>query len=328
MKLPINDKPLISIIVPVYNVEQYLNRSVDSLLKQTYTNLEILLVDDESTDRSSIICDNYASCDNRIKVIHKKNGGLSDARNIALDQMTGAYVTFVDSDDYVASDMIEKFWCAIIENEAEMVTSGKYLIDANGAVFDTKGIQNKRIISGEEAAKDIMRDLYPQNFATGKIYLSSLFNDIRFPKGRLYEDTAVTYRIAAKCQRVCYLPDNLYYYEIGRPGNITSELQTAKAVKSYLDGITNCHERLNFIAQNINYQDIRPTIIKQLHLWALLAIQSAISSGYTSYLKIHHHVMKAISCYNDRPRKLSLRLALSYPTIYYIFYPIIKIIRK
>ena len=328
MESPTNNQPLISIIVPIYNVEQYLNRSIESLLKQTYTNLEILLIDDGSTDQSSIICDNYASCDSRVKVFHKKNGGLSDARNMALDHMTGTYVTFVDSDDYVAPDMIEKFWCAIIENEVEMVTSGMYLIDSNEVIFDTQGIQAKRIISGEEAAKDIMCDLYPKKFATGKIYLSSLFSDIRFPKGRLYEDTAVTYRIAAKCQRVCYLPDNLYYYEIGRPGNITSELQTAKAVKSYLDGIVNCHERLDFIAQNINFQDIRPIIIKHLHQWTLLAMQSSISSSYITYLQTHHHVMKAISRYNDRPHKLSLRLALSYPTIYYMLYSIIKLIRK
>lgn len=104
-----NTNPLVSIIVPVYKVERYIHRSIDSLLRQTYNNLEIILVDDGSPDNCPFICDKYAMQDNRIRVIHKSNGGLSDARNAALNVMTGQYVTFVDSDDYIADNMIEKF---------------------------------------------------------------------------------------------------------------------------------------------------------------------------------------------------------------------------
>lgn len=320
--------PLVSVVVPVYNVAKYLHRSIDSILAQTYRNLEILIIDDGSTDGSAEICDYYASIDTRIRVFHKNNGGLSDARNMALDNMTGDYVTFVDSDDYIALNMIEKFYHGILETNADMVVSGMNVINEKGVITGTEGIENRRVISGEQACKDIIRDEYPKNFAWGKMYKSSLFENIRFPKERLYEDTATTYRIADNCQYVCCLPDNLYYYEIGRPGNTTSELQSAKAVKSYMDGITNCHERLDFIKDRPCYQDIRPIVIKHLHLWALLAIQSASQRGYSYYCLIQKQVTKSVLQYTDKPCNISLRLAMYSPWIYYILYSLYSKIRK
>lgn len=315
-----NNLPLVSVIVPVYNVEQYLHRSIDSLLVQTYKNLEILIIDDGSTDGSAAICDYYASYDARIRVFHKENGGQSDARNMALERMTGDYVTFVDSDDYVASDMIEKFYNAIKTTGAEMVVGGYYVVNHVGEIYDMVCINIKQMLSGEEVAKNIIQDLYPKNFAWGKMYKSSLFEDICFPVGRLYEDTAIVYRIADKCNLVCCLPDNLYYYEMRRAGNTTSELQTAKAIKSYIDGIINCHERLNFIEQRPNYADVRFVVIEHLHQWALLALQSAMLNGYESYCQVFQLVRKAVSRYMDKPRKKSLQLALVYPKIYYFLY--------
>lgn len=326
--MQMNNLPLVSVIVPVYNVEQYLHRSIDSLLAQTYKNLEILIIDDGSTDGSAAICDYYASCDARVRVFHKENGGQSDARNMALNNMTGDYVTFVDSDDYVESDIIEKYYNAIKTTGAEMVVGGYHIVNHIGKICDTVCINAKQILSGEDVTKNIIRDLYPKNFAWGKMYKSSLFDVIRFPTGRLYEDTAVTYRITAKCQHVCCLPDNLYYYEIGRPGNTTSELQSVKAVKSYMDGITNCHERLEFIRKRPHYQDVRQIVIRHLHLWALLAIQSACLRGYSNYRQIQNQVSKSVLQYKDKPRIISLRLALSCPLIYYILYSIYSKIRK
>lgn len=119
-----NTNPLVSIIVPVYKVERYIHRSIDSLLRQTYNNLEIILVDDGSPDNCPFICDKYAMQDNRIRVIHKSNGGLSDARNAALNVMTGQYVTFVDSDDYIADNMIEKFIETVKLYQCNMVVAG------------------------------------------------------------------------------------------------------------------------------------------------------------------------------------------------------------
>ena len=110
----------ISIIVPIYNVEEYLRRAVDSIRCQTYTNLEIILVDDGSPDNSGVICDEYAKTDNRIKVIHKKNGGLSDARNAGIEAATGAYLGFIDSDDYIEPEMYQRLYSALVENDAEI----------------------------------------------------------------------------------------------------------------------------------------------------------------------------------------------------------------
>ena len=126
-----NTNPLVSIIVPVYKVERYIHRSIDSLLRQTYNNLEIILVDDGSPDNCPFICDKYAMQDNRIRVIHKSNGGLSDARNAALNVMTGQYVTFVDSDDYIADNMIEKFIETVKLYQCNMVVAGMNIIDKN-----------------------------------------------------------------------------------------------------------------------------------------------------------------------------------------------------
>ena len=115
-----SENPLISVIVPVYKVENYLDKCVESILVQTYKNLEILLVDDGSPDRCGEMCDEYAKADSRIKVVHKKNGGLSDARNVALDAMTGEYVAFVDSDDTIAKDYIEVLYGLIEKCQAQM----------------------------------------------------------------------------------------------------------------------------------------------------------------------------------------------------------------
>ena len=179
---------LISVIVPVYDVERYLARCIDSILAQTYQNLEIFLVDDGSPDRCGEICDAYAEKDNRIQVIHKKNGGLSDARNAALDICTGEYISFVDSDDYVSDDFIETMHHAIKDYQAKLAVCGIMKFDESGKIsVDYAPSDTEKCVSGEEMVE--MTIWRPA--AWNKLYHRSLFEGIRYPFGKLYEDLFV-----------------------------------------------------------------------------------------------------------------------------------------
>lgn len=204
---------LISIIVPVYNVEKYLPRCVDSLLGQTYTNLEIFLVDDGSPDQCGKICDDYAKKDQRIIVIHKKNGGLSDARNVAINVAKGEYITFVDSDDYVASDyvktlyrLVEKHRCKVGVAQLQTFYEG-YEVEANQPPYYEMVF---------EPIRGIEKMFYQELFDTAawcKIYHRSLFETgIRYPFGLLYEDLPTTYLLFLQADKIAFCNQIIYNY--------------------------------------------------------------------------------------------------------------------
>lgn len=212
--------PLISVIVPCYNVEQYLPKCVDTILSQTYSNLEIWLIDDGSPDNSGKICDECAQKDNRIKVIHKKNGGLSDARNVAIDMATGEYITFVDSDDYVSADYIETLYSLC----------QKYQCKVSVALFQTFQEGARPEENGKEYYEDcqsstdaIEQMFYQEKFDTSawaKLYHRSLFDTgVRYPKGLLYEDLPTTYLLMAAAEKVAFCNRKIYYYLL-RPNSI------------------------------------------------------------------------------------------------------------
>ena len=205
-------KPLISVIIPVYNVEKYLCRCIDSVLLQTYRNLEVILIDDGSTDNCPAICDKYAKKDNRIKVIRKKNGGLSDARNKALDIMQGEYVTFIDSDDYVSNDYVEYLF-NILNRENADISIGNLLKTYERKRTKERPQKEKTYVFNAERALETM--LYQKKFDTnacGKMYRSSLFSDIRYPTGFLYEDFATTYLLIDQSKKIVFGSKVIYYY--------------------------------------------------------------------------------------------------------------------
>ena len=183
---------LISVIVPVYNVERYLRRCVDSILHQTYRNLEVLLVDDGSTDASGAICDEYAAQEERVTAVHQKNGGLSAARNAGLERAQGTYLCFVDSDDFLDSRMLETLCRDLQEQDADVAVVGFRMFEREDELGD---------------------------FAWNKLYKRELFRDIRYPLGRMMEDQGTTYRIFQQCGKVAYRPVPLYYY-YQRPDSI------------------------------------------------------------------------------------------------------------
>ena len=217
-----NQSPRISVIVPVYNVEQYLPRCVESILAQTYENLEILLVDDGTKDNSGAICDAYARQDARVKAIHKKNGGLSSARNAGIDAATGEYLSFVDSDDWIEPDMYEKMMALMEKYGVRLVCAGRWDVSSETGE-KTLGLcpPKEEAISGEELVRRIFHWENIDSAAWDKLYHKSLFASVRYPLGVICEDVPTTYRIALDAGQAAMLPCPVYNY-YHRPGSITS----------------------------------------------------------------------------------------------------------
>lgn len=210
--------PLITVIVPVYNILEYLPRCVHSITAQTYRNLEIILVDDGSTDGTGELCDRLAAEDDRIKVLHKENGGSSSARNLGLDHAKGEYIGFVDSDDYISSDMYEKLWCGIEKYHMPIAQVGRDEIDAQGNYLPNicePPAEVERISS-----KDFLRELLLHkgdcSFCT-KLTRKDLFEEFRFPVGKLNEDFRLLIEILTKAEGIVSLPGQSYhvFYRIG-----------------------------------------------------------------------------------------------------------------
>ena len=207
---------IISVIVPIYKVEKYLCRCIDSILEQTYTNLEIILVDDGSPDKCGEICDQYEKKDKRIRVIHKTNGGLSDARNTGLDAATGQYIAFVDGDDFIRKDMYEKMYASIKKYNADMsICNFKYIGERGEDIFDNQDLPIKDgVLSGTTILFEKMLNNKPWYWVTAwnKLYKRSLFSDIRFPVGKTHEDEFIIHKLLLKSNNVACVNDMLYYY--------------------------------------------------------------------------------------------------------------------
>ena len=202
---------LISIIIPVYKVEKYLEKCIESVLKQTYTNLQVILVDDGSPDNCGKICDEYAKKDSRIEVIHKVNGGLSDARNVGIAKAKGKYIGFVDSDDYIKEDMYEILINLIKEYDADVSICNLYDVIEGKEYIRNKenGIKEYNRI---DILKEVLLDKNIQSYAWNKLYKKELFNEIKYPIGKKYEDIGTTFYIFEKCNKVVVTSEPEYYY--------------------------------------------------------------------------------------------------------------------
>lgn len=212
---------LVSVIVPVYNVEDYLGRCVDSILAQTYQNLEVILVDDGATDSSGKICDEYARKDSRVRVIHKENGGLSSARNAGIDAAAGEYLEFVDSDDWIEPDAVECMLSLAMEHQTELVAAGRYDVKAKTGV-KKKGLcpTVTEVISAEEMLSRMFRWDNCDSAACDKLFHRRLFREIRFPYGVVCEDVPIMYKIVLDAGTVVMCDKPIYNY-FHRPGSIT-----------------------------------------------------------------------------------------------------------
>lgn len=218
MKFKMND--LISVVMPVYNVEKYLKRAVDSVTLQTYKNLEIILVDDGSKDSSGKICDEMATLDNRIKVIHQKNSGVSAARNTGIKNANGKYIAFVDPDDVVYNRMYEFLYKAIIENNCKIATCKYETFTKSVPEFDNIYVVKK--LEQKEAIQRLLVDKEITSYSWDKLYLKELFENVEFPIGKKYEDLGTIFRLFLKVDGIAYLDMKLYGYFI-RNDSITGE---------------------------------------------------------------------------------------------------------
>ena len=202
---------LISIIVPVYNVEKYLPRCIDSILMQTYSNFEVILVNDGSEDGSGQICDEYAAKDSRIKVIHQSNAGVAAARNVALRSASGDYLGFVDSDDYISSDMCEKVMKLFNQYDVDVVTFDCCRVAEDGKELGRTETLDEGILSQENALAELMRG-HMNNYMWNKVFKRRVFEGIRFPEGRVWEDMAITHQLFLSADKLYCTTDILYYY--------------------------------------------------------------------------------------------------------------------
>lgn len=250
---------MITVIIPVYNVEKYLKECVESVLNQTYKDLEIILIDDGSNDGSGEICDEYAKIDERIKVIHKENAGLSSARNAGIEIAHGEYYTFIDSDDYIADDMAEQLLYALESTNADIsvcgMTSNEYNIE--------NGIAVKNICYTKQKTLKLILTEKMETTACGKLYRRELFEHIRYPEGKIYEDLGTTYKLVEASSEIAYTAAKKYYYRTN-PESIT---------------------KVNFTNKNLDYFDIAEEL------------QTYIKEHYPQYMKYakNHSVRISIS---------------------------------
>jgi glycosyltransferase involved in cell wall biosynthesis len=245
--------PQVSIIVPVYNTGTYLKKCIDSIIAQTYASFELIIVDDGSTDASPQICDDYAKQDKRVKVIHKKNGGLSDARNVGINNSIGEYILFIDSDDWISANMIEELYNNSRKYDADMVISNYLCVNESG---NDEGYYKLYIdfmvISGREA----ISKLYDPNqvyyiIMCAKLIKRKLFDNLRFRVGTVNEDELLTHHLLDKCNKIVCLPQRHYYY-YQRPNSIMH----TKDISHVFRRVKIQNERLKFIYDN-NICEIR-----------------------------------------------------------------------
>ena len=206
------DNPLISVIVPIYKVEKYLNRCIESIVNQTYSNLEIILVDDGSPDHCPQMCDEWVEKDKRIKVIHKQNGGLSDARNAGLKIATGEYISFIDSDDYIASDFFATL-LAVMEKENSDVVECSVVKFYEDERFE-KYSDNLAVTTSqtESALSGLIAENPFHQHVWNKLYKVDCLKGILFPVGKLNEDEFWTYQVFGRAQKVSKINKTMYYY--------------------------------------------------------------------------------------------------------------------
>jgi glycosyltransferase involved in cell wall biosynthesis len=233
------DEVLISVVVPVYNVEHYLKKCVDSICHQTYRNLEIILVDDGSTDCSGSLCDEFATSDSRIRVIHKSNGGLSDARNAGMELASGEWWMFVDSDDYIAPDTAETLLLAAVENHCEIAVCNMMRIYEDGKQEPFYcPVTEPTIWAGEQRFETLR-----QPSVCNKLFRADLFKELRFPKRKFYEDTFVYHVLAHRASRIALTGLSGYYY-LSRRESILGQSQFTDRYFDYVEAI---HERAMFL---------------------------------------------------------------------------------
>lgn len=284
--------PLITIIVPIYGTERYLIRCLDSIVNQRYQNLEVILVDDGTPDNAGKIADTYAKNDKRFHVIHQSNGGLSDARNRGLAKMTGEYVTFIDSDDYVSPDYVSFMYNLLAKDHFHSKLAMCSLMD----VYDSTGRQldcgdgSERVLSGKQCIEMMCYHDLVDTAAYAKLGHRSLYKDFQFPKGKLFEDIGSTYQLFLRASRVVAGFSPKYYYVI-RAGSIV----TTGFNESKLDLL----EMTDRMAQGVlkKYPDLRPAVLRRQVYARFSTLNQTLHDHRLATKKIQQQLLSYIKKY-------------------------------
>lgn len=317
----INMDELLSIIVPIYNVEKYLDRCIRSLVIQRYSNIEIILVDDGSPDKCPTICESWAKKDPRIKVIHKKNGGLSDARNRGVEEAKGTYITFVDSDDFVDKEMYYNMISAMHRCCADISICSRYIY--NNETEEKRQVHyiNKEIIlHAKEAIGELLCGGIIDESVCDKVFRKKLFNDIRFPYGEINEDAQVMPLLFRKAQQIVCIESAYYYYCIN-PYSITHGNYNSKK-HVYIEHINSISK---YISDNYPELDDELKIFKGRYAISQLlsfvqnpALKKKYWKDFQIYKEIFNNCWKSVFLYkctsiNSRIEIICLRMGIYYP---------------
>lgn len=313
---------MVSIVIPIYNVEKYIHECVDSVINQTYKDLEIILVDDGSPDNCGKICDEYAKKDSRIKVIHKENGGLSDARNAGMEASTGEYIYFLDSDDYISLDAIDKLVTFISEQNADMIFFNAYsFADDYTGKLDTLIWQN---LYPTCSGKDMLDLRFRNNEVAPSVplhfYTAEFINNhsLRFKKGIVYEDWLFSVIAYLRAGKVGFLNDVLYYRRM-RQNSIMTSSPTICEQRSYWICIQEYieekrHYPENSLEAHMLEKFIKYTVFLILNQYCMLTKQDRVKSAKEFYkLK---NVLDSLTSLNCQ----KLKLKLSHPTLWRIYH--------
>ena len=258
----------ISIIVPIYNTEKYLERCLKSLINQSYKNIEIILVNDGSNDSSLAICNKYKSNDDRIIVIDKEHTGVSDTRNIGIKRATGNYIGFVDSDDYIDKDMFRRLINGAEEYKCEISMCD--LIETYNTNDEVKEYEPKYIkMNKKQALEQLLYDKNVGNYVTVKLLKKELFESILFPVGKLYEDISTTYKLFSKANNILYIPIPMYHY-YQRSDSIVNNI-TRESIQHYIRAVFERYYDIknNYTCLNLyNVYSIVNVVVK-MSIWAI-----------------------------------------------------------
>lgn len=299
---------LISVIVPVYNVEKYLERCIDSIIKQTYKNLQIIIVDDGSIDNSSLICDKYVLKDERIKVIHKKNGGLSDARNAGLKIASGKFYAFIDSDDFITDNTIEIMYKAIIQTNSDIAICNmlRFYDDGNTSEFYCP-CTKMTIYKDNERFQTLN-----QPSVCNKLFKAELFQNISFPYGKFYEDTYIYHELLYKAKNIV-LTGHVGYMYFSRKESIIGQLP--QYTDRYFDFIEAVWLRARFLLDHkVDKYSIEACLsyyAAMVNMYKNIKLSSTNNELYNQsikqYKKLYHIMIKSNISYKQKVRLFLLR---------------------
>lgn len=259
---------LISVIVPVYKVEDCLDKCVRSIAEQTYSNLEIILVDDGSPDRCGAMCDAWAEKDSRIRVVHKENGGLSDARNAGLQVATGSLISFIDSDDWIEPDFLEALLTAMEQQDAQIAECAVDLVDEDGNLLRLREAAQVPVVEKHEGLHRLIQEDGIFQTVWNKLYRRHVLEGILFEKGKCHEDDFWTYQIFDRMDRLAVVNRPMYHY-LQRSGSIMGVGYSLKR----LDGLEARYRRMEYLSK---YDDLRVLTQQNLMLDYLWHLQSAL----------------------------------------------------